>query len=421
MRSSRNHSKAGFSDTANLPASSEAVNLFALLGEEAGCRQLAEAFYSRVPQDAVLRAVYSPSFHCAIDSLSAFFVQFFGGPCIYAQQRWSLSLREAHLRFKIGPRERDAWMRNIQRAMEDLQIAEPVRVALHQFFAEASTLLINQREGGREETCPQIDLEGSTMHATDSVQQEVAARWSELRTLEEIVAAARRGDAKQTIALTESAPMQRYFVRDSGAYLSLLALLCSSANADLLDYVCRKVMEEPTLVQERYTYGRTLLHDAAGEGCLPIMTLLLHLGADPNACDRGGHTPLYFVGNQCSAADGEKVVPLLVQAGAQINAEDSIKRCTALHMAARRGNISVGAALLECGANIEAQDRHGDTPLRRAVNCGKAEMAAFLLAHHADPHSVGSRGLTPQQAARGSAMKQILQSYGAQVDTEGMP
>jgi ankyrin repeat protein len=53
-------------------------------------------------------------------------------------------------------------------------------------------------------------------------------------------------------------------------------------------------------------------------------------------------------------------------------------------MAARRGNISVAKALLECGANIQARDSKGDSPLRRALNCRKKEMAAFLAAHSAN-------------------------------------
>src|SRR5579859_841688 len=90
---------------------------------------------------------------------------------------------------------------------------------------------------------------------------------------------------------------------------------------------------------------------------------------------------------------------------------DGLKHCTALHMAARRGNILVAEALLDCKANIEARDKPGDTPLRRAVNCGKTEMVAFLLSRGADAHAKGSRGLAPWQAARGAAMKKLLQVY----------
>ena len=79
-------------------------------------------------------------------------------------------------------------------------------------------------------------------------------------------------------------------------------------------------------------------------------------------------------------------------------------------MAARRGNVEACDALPECGANIEARDSLGETPLRRAVNCGQIDVAALLLARGANPHSVGSNGLTPLSAARSAAMRALLKS-----------
>jgi ankyrin repeat protein len=98
----------------------------------------------------------------------------------------------------------------------------------------------------------------------------------------------------------------------------------------------------------------------------------------------------------------------LVQAGARVNARDGVKHCTALHMAARRGNVEVAEMLLDSGADIEAPDSVGDTPLRRAVNCDKTDVATLLLARGADMHSKGSKGLTPSEAARTTAMRRLL-------------
>ena len=104
------------------------------------------------------------------------------------------------------------------------------------------------------------------------------------------------------------------------------------------------------------------------------------------------------------------MVRALVQKGANLNACDGVKHCTALHMAARRGNVEVAGALLDCGADIEARDSVGETPLRRAVNCNKTEVAALLLSRGAEAHSKGSKGLTPLLAARTAAMKRLLQA-----------
>jgi len=64
------------------------------------------------------------------------------------------------------------------------------------------------------------------------------------------------------------------------------------------------------------------------------------------------------------------------------------------------------------GAEIDARDSLGDTPLRRSVNCDKIQVASLLIARGADVRSIGNKGLTPLQAARTSEMKQLLDSAG---------
>ncbi|HEY6390767.1 MAG TPA: ankyrin repeat domain-containing protein [Bryobacteraceae bacterium] len=341
------------------------LGLYEALGGRDGCRKLSEMFYARVARDPILSPFFSAHFRCAIEALAAFLVQLLGGPCEYsARHRWSPSLYESHLRFKIGQKERDAWMRLMSAALDDLRIDDPNRNALLGFFEQSSAYLINDPDVNGQ---PAGDL-----------HEEIAGRWRAQRLVDETVAAFRSGDADRVISLMESPAIQDYFARDRAALLSLLAIGCGSSHPILIDYVHRRLTRDPALAQDRYANGRTLLHGAAGEGSLPIVQLLLQLGADPNAADRAGHTPLYCVGNECRAAQGGDVVRALVQAGANVNTHSGVKRCTALHMAARRGNVSVAQALLECGANIEAQDSKGDSPLRRAMNCRKKEMAAFL-------------------------------------------
>jgi Ankyrin repeats (3 copies)/Ankyrin repeats (many copies) len=294
-------------------------------------------------------------------------------------------------------------LKNMFKAMEDVQIEEPARDALRRFFEESSAYLVNQQDAPSSSTAKEaIETPPKLIH------QELAQRWDEQLTLDETVACVREGDADRAMALIESSLAQSCFNRDPAAFLRLLAVMAGSGHASTINYVRQKLVSDPELVRGRYGAGRTLLHDAAAAGNLAIVEMMLRAGADPNATDQYGHTPLYCVGNAYNIKGGENVVRVLVQRGANVHAHDGIKHCTALHMAARRGNVPVAAALLDCGADIEARDGLGDTALRRAVNCGKAEMAAFLLSRGADVHSIGSRGLTPQQVARGAAMKQLL-------------
>jgi truncated hemoglobin YjbI len=399
----------------------------ALGGMDAGHR-LSAAFYSRVEHDPVLRPLYSRTLKCPIHNLGAFLEQFTGGPNEYPRRPWSLSMREAHLRFRIGPEHRDAWLRDMRQAMEDLGIHEPARSSLNRFFEQASVYLVNHPKGTADESALARELYTEAM--PDPIVREIARRWDAIRTLEAAVAAVRKGEAQKAVALAESPILQSYFQDDRGALLSLLAIMSQGPGARgqgpaedgaapshvLLDYVRGKLAADPGLARE--SYGRTLLHDVAGERSIEIVKMLLRLGADPNARDEGGHTPLYCVGNACSEENGEAVVRMLVEGGADVNVHDGVKHCTALHIAARRGNVRVAEALLDCGADIEARDILGDTPLRRAVNCAKPEVVALLLLRVADVHSRGSRGLTPWQAARGPAMKRLLQDGKARASLQ---
>jgi hemoglobin len=336
------------------------VSLYQAIGGLDGCRKLSAAFYGHVADDPVLRPVFPASFHCAIESLALFLAQFLGGPCEYSQQRWSLSLREAHARFKIGARERDAWLKNMDAAMDDLALDASTRDALRWFFERSSASIARLPDSP------------ATMHS------EIERRWREHHTLEQTIAAARAGDAERALAM--AANLASLFDRDQGALLSLLAIFSAAGQPLLLLYVREKLAADPRLAHARYTYGRTLLHETAGDGSLEIVEHLLALGADPNATDRYGHTPLYSAGNAVKIQHGAEVVRALVRAGANPNLQDRVKRCTALHMAARRGNVEVAEALLECGGSPEIVDIRGDTPLQRAINCRQPAVAALLRA-----------------------------------------
>ncbi len=239
--------------------------LYDALGGRDGCRKLSEAFYARVSQDPILSPLFPKHIQCAINAFAAFLVQFLGGPNEYSEGRWWLSLHESHMRFKIGLKERNAWVKCMTKTLDNLPIEGPVRSTLRSFFEQSSAFLVNDSKV----RVPQDDLPG-----------EIATRWKAQLSVEEAVAAIRSGDADRAIASMDKCALDR------AALVHLLAIMSGSSHPALIDYVRNRLINDPALARDRYAYGRTLLHAAAGEGRLPEVQLLLQLGADPNAGDQ---------------------------------------------------------------------------------------------------------------------------------------
>ena len=188
-------------------------------------------------------------------------------------------------------------------------------------------------------------------------------------------------------------------VASSGDVPFLAALLANGLSADAADY-------------DR----RTGLHLAAALGRTQVLSLLLDAGANPSARDNFGRTPLLeavrgghntsaallrrrgaslglvsqvsaaappgalFAGAEmCQAAFAGDVDYLrrLLRAGTAPDAADYDQR-TAAHLACAEGLLPVALALHAAGANFNAKDRWGRTPLDDADANGHDKLAHVL-------------------------------------------
>ena len=115
--------------------------------EQAGGQEtffrLCANFYDRVANDPVLRPLYPEDLKDSAWWLALFLIQFCGGPGDYSARRGHPRLRLRHLPFKIGPRERDAWMNNMSRAVEAEIESEPVKVYLLEYFERTANFMMN--------------------------------------------------------------------------------------------------------------------------------------------------------------------------------------------------------------------------------------------------------------------------------------
>jgi ankyrin repeat protein len=78
--------------------------------------------------------------------------------------------------------------------------------------------------------------------------------------------------------------------------------------------------------------------------------------------------------------------------------------------AARNGDLIKVQKALENGANPNAKNPFGRTPLHEAVVKGRFEVVELLLARGADPRIADNKGHIPLDYAKDSAIRSLLKS-----------
>ncbi|XP_028289284.1 protein phosphatase 1 regulatory subunit 16A [Parambassis ranga] len=151
----------------------------------------------------------------------------------------------------------------------------------------------------------------------------------------------------------------------------------------------------------------TPLHAAATCGHTGLVQLLIQAGADLLAVNADGNMPYDLCEDEatlellemvmaeqgitqerideCRAAKEMAMladIKALVQSGADLNAQDN-NGTTLLHIASANGYISVTELLLENRAQMEVRDSDGWTPLHAAACWGQIQMVELLVAHGA--------------------------------------
>ncbi len=188
--------------------------------------------------------------------------------------------------------------------------------------------------------------------------------------------------------------------------------ICKAASEGDIEAVEALLQQVPALVHSRDHFQNTPLHHAATEA---VVELLVARGADVNARGHMRNMPLHD-----AASHGHlEAARALIRHGAEVNALRDANM-TALHFASLSSraadNAAVAALLLDNGANLEARDVRGKTPLAEAAFRGQADVLEVLLARGADPNVHNAQGATPLHLAakEGSApVTSLLLAAGA--------
>jgi hemoglobin len=121
------------------------ASLYNAIGGEPTFRRLVHRFYHEVAADPELRRVYpSRNLGPAEDHLRLFLIQYWGGPATYNELRGHPRLRMRHVRFAIGPAERDAWLRHMRTALDELELDPGHDAQLWDYLVMAAGTLVNQ-------------------------------------------------------------------------------------------------------------------------------------------------------------------------------------------------------------------------------------------------------------------------------------
>ena len=162
--------------------------------------------------------------------------------------------------------------------------------------------------------------------------------------------------------------------------------------------------------------SRTVLHRESECGHLIFMEVALGYGADVNAQDNDGVTPL----NLAISKSKESAVQLLVKHGAidYLNMRDEKGQTSLHHLATQIGDIPITLSLY---CDMDALDNSGSAPLHLAISELNLQAAELLLDHGADVDMKNSEGQTALHLAsqHGSldSMRVLLEN-GANVDAK---
>ena len=169
-------------------------------------------------------------------------------------------------------------------------------------------------------------------------------------------------------------------------------------------------------------YNHTALHGAADNYQADVVQVLIDAGADIEARDNTGCSPLLTSSNR--EFDCDVIVKKLVEAGARVRAMNT-KGQTCLHLAAYFGNIShvryfVGLPEVD----VNHVDTNGRTALHEAAQRGCADVVQVLIDAGADIEVRDNDGCSPLLAASSTgelvSLKKLVEAGAGvrAVDTE---
>jgi len=151
-------------------------------------------------------------------------------------------------------------------------------------------------------------------------------------------------------------------------------------------YASKRLLAKGIDVNSRYMDGETLLMRAAVDGHTDVVKLLIQKGANVNQNDSFGFTALGL------AVLNNRLIIVQYLLKHKANVNGMLHGELPLVLAADKSNLQMTRLLLANGANVDDQDRWGNTALIAATARDTEALVSLLLDKKANPSIRNKRG-----------------------------
>jgi hemoglobin len=123
-------------------------NFWREVGGRATFEKLVRAFYEGIKGDPVLLPMYpEDDLEGAVQRLTGFLEQYWGGPGTYSEERGHPRLRMRHMPFKVTPDARDRWLLHMRAAVDSLELSPLHDATLWGYLERAAHAMVNSFDG----------------------------------------------------------------------------------------------------------------------------------------------------------------------------------------------------------------------------------------------------------------------------------
>lgn len=200
-------------------------------------------------------------------------------------------------------------------------------------------------------------------------------------------------------------------------------------DAELIKYYLAQGIDANSKLTKGLSKGDSWLITAIGykHKNTNLIELLLNHGAKVN--EKTGtfkFSPLHrvaIVGYKSNFTSCRDIGELLIARGADVNAEDKHGN-TPLHWAASLGHHDIVELFVECHVNINHINQAGSNALCEAVQRNHRQIVEYLLSHDAEVNLTDKSGYTPLclafQKSGDDEIIKLLVAYGADVNSQDL-